>query len=176
MHPPAPDIAPPAHFSPHADFGRDGEHLRLLAIFHYVYGGVVMAFSCMFIIHIALGVASLNNPSLFTQPGGAMGGAPPPAPPAWFGWVFIGMGSTLLVLGWTIGLLTIFSGRCIAKRRRRVFSLIIAGINCLSVPLGTTLGVFTFIILMRDPVRVAYGEKPKSRIPAPGGFPVQGYH
>ena len=31
--------------------------------------------------------------------------------------------------------------------------MIIAGINCLGIPLGTTLGVFTFIVLLRPSVQ-----------------------
>jgi hypothetical protein len=72
------------------------------------------------------------------------------------GYFFIGMGSTLVALGWTLGILTILSGRWMAKRRRRIFSLVIAGINCASFPFGTVLGVFTFIILLRPSVKQMY--------------------
>ena len=41
-------------------------------------------------------------------------------------------------------------------RRARTFSLVMAGVNCLSVPLGTTLGVFTFIVLLRESVAAQY--------------------
>ncbi len=49
------------------------------------------------------------------------------------------------------------SGHYIKKRKNRIFSFIIAGLNCLQFPLGTALGVFTFIVLTRDSVRISYG-------------------
>jgi hypothetical protein len=48
------------------------------------------------------------------------------------------------------------SGLFLLKRRHRMFILIVAGLNCLSVPLGTILGVFTFVVLGRDSVRKAF--------------------
>jgi hypothetical protein len=148
----------------------DASHLKALAICHYVWGGLTIALSCIFIVHIVMGLVMLTNPAAFGPPAPATV-APPPAtaraalrpppqpqqqPPAFVGWMFVGMGSCGMLLGWTIGILTIVSGRCIARRRSRVFSLVMAGVNCLSVPVGTTLGVFTFIVLLRPSVQALY--------------------
>src|SRR3954471_6154029 len=102
-----------------APFDRDLSHLRTLAICHYIYGGVAILFSCIFIIHIVLGTVMLNNPAVMNNSGS---GGPPP--PVWFGWIFIGMGSCALMLGWTMGILSIISGRYMTAHRRRLFSLI----------------------------------------------------
>ena len=48
------------------------------------------------------------------------------------------------------------SARFLRGRRHRTFSLIVAGINCLGIPLGTILGVFTLIVLLRPSVRTLY--------------------
>jgi hypothetical protein len=48
------------------------------------------------------------------------------------------------------------SGHYIRKRKNRMFSFIIAGINCMQFPLGTALGVFTFIVLTRESVKMVY--------------------
>src|SRR4051794_19120809 len=148
---------------------RDVSHLGTLAICHYVWGAVTILFSSIFIIHIVMGLAMLKNPGVF---------APPPrplplpttatpttmpvmqsqAPPPFLGWMFVGMGSCGIVFGWTIGILTIVSGRCLHRRRSRLFSLIIAGVNCLSMPVGTALGVFTFIVLLRPSVQALYDQ------------------
>ena len=48
------------------------------------------------------------------------------------------------------------SGHYIKKRTNRIFSFIIAGTNCMQFPLGTALGVFTFIVLTRESVKMAY--------------------
>jgi hypothetical protein len=66
------------------------------------------------------------------------------------------MGGCAVFVGWTLGILTIVSGRLISLRRRRTFSLVVAGINCASFPFGTVLGVFTFIVLARPSVRALY--------------------
>jgi hypothetical protein len=134
---------------------RDADHLRLLSIFHYVYGGITALFSCVFIIHIVIGVMMVSGKVPFPNGPGSPNSS---APPAEIGWVFIGMGSAIILIGWTLAALTIVSGRCIARRKARTFSLVIAGVNCLSVPLGTTLGVFTFIVLLRDSVAPLYAQ------------------
>ncbi|MES2980831.1 MAG: hypothetical protein V4727_00840 [Verrucomicrobiota bacterium] len=48
------------------------------------------------------------------------------------------------------------SAHYIRKRKNRIFSFIIAGINCMQFPLGTALGVFTFIVLTRESVKMTY--------------------
>jgi uncharacterized membrane protein HdeD (DUF308 family) len=54
------------------------------------------------------------------------------------------------------GILNLISGLCLRSRKGRTFSLVVAGINCLHIPLGTVLGVFTIIVLIRDSVRELY--------------------
>jgi len=141
----------------------DRAHLKALAICHYVWGGLVMLFSCMGIIYIVLGVMMLNDPSFMQNPRSNQ-----PPPPRELGWLFVVMGSAAMLFGWTLGILTIISGRSMQKQRRRIFSLVIAGVNCISFPLGTTLGVFTFIVLCRDSVKRMYEPV---YAPAPLPFP-----
>jgi len=50
----------------------------------------------------------------------------------------------------------VLSGFFLLKKRNRGFSLIIGGLNCLQIPFGTALGVFTIIVLSRDSVRQMY--------------------
>lgn len=52
----------------------------------------------------------------------------------------------------------VLSGLYIRKRKNRIFSYIVAGINCCQFPLGTALGVFTFIVLSRPSVKLAYDQ------------------
>jgi len=61
-----------------------------------------------------------------------------------------------LVVILTGGVLNLLSGLFIRKRRHRMFSIIIGGLNCLHVPFGTLLGVFTILILSRESVREIY--------------------
>jgi hypothetical protein len=42
---------------------------------------------------------------------------------------------------------TAYAGRCIQKRRRKLFVYVMAALNCLFIPYEMLLGVFTFIVL-----------------------------
>jgi hypothetical protein len=86
------------------------------------------------------------------------------------GWFFIVFGGGFTLAGWILGILTIFSGRCLARQRRRAFSLVVAGLNCLAIPFGTILGIFTFIVLLRPTVAMRYVTQPataSASIPPP---------
>src|SRR5438132_5773700 len=124
---------------------RDAEHLKLLALFHYVVGGLMIAFSCIFFIHVAIGILMLTKPEMLNPPN-----QHGPVMPAAFAWLFILLPGTFIIFSWIIGGLTILSGRRIATRRSRTFSIVVAAIDCLFVPFGTVLGVFTLIVLTRD--------------------------
>lgn len=73
------------------------------------------------------------------------------------GYIFVVFGCVGLVIGWTGAALTIYAGRCISARKHYVFILIVAGLGCVFMNLiNTTLGVFTFIILLRPTVKVLF--------------------
>ena len=130
---------------------RDADHLRVLSILHYVWGGLVLLFSSFAIVYIVLGVLMLTGRFAFATPPGQR-----PPPPELMGWMMAGMGGCGLALGVAIGIANLVSARKMSRRQGRVFSIVMASINCLSVPLGTTLGVFTLVVLLRDSVRAAY--------------------
>jgi hypothetical protein len=131
---------------------RDIEHLNILGICHYVWGGLVMLFGCLGLFYIVLGIMFINgtmpgpNP-VMNGPSPAFNGAP--GPPPQFGWIFVIMGAGFILFSWTLGILSLFAGYNLRARRRRTFCMVVAGFNCLSIPLGTVLGVFTFIVLAR---------------------------
>ncbi|MDB4265325.1 hypothetical protein N9891_01100 [bacterium] len=56
-------------------------------------------------------------------------------------------------------ILNFMSARYLGQRRKKVFSMITAGVNCLSIPLGTALGIFTLVVLSRSSVERIYLEK-----------------
>ena len=142
-------------------YARDAGHLRTLSICHYVWGAVTALFSCMFLVHIVIGIGVLSG-RMFTPTARA-----PNPPPAWFGLIFIVMGTFALLLGWTIAALAIYSGYCLRVRRHWLFSNIVAGFACLWVPLGTVLGVFTLIVLQRESVKALYGKPTRFAPPPP---------
>ncbi len=135
---------------------KDQEHLQLLTVFHYVMGGMVALFACFPFIHVILGIVALALPETL--------GSENEAFPALFGWVFIIMGGAFILAGWTVATCMLLAGRCLARRIRYTFCMVIAAIECLFVPLGTVLGVFTITILMRPSVKQLFGLTPP---PAP---------
>jgi len=129
---------------------RDNEHLKLLALFHYIGGAMVMLFSSFAIIHFVIGITVITHPHAFdpptTQPG------VPDFPAQWMGWMFAGIGGAVV----SLGSLTLYSGRCISRRRHRVYSFGVAIFLTLWMPIGTVLGVFTILVLQRESVKVLY--------------------
>ena len=119
--------------------------LNLLSIFHFIFGGLKVLFSCVFLIHVAIGVAMLC---------GAIDGNE--APPKFVGLLFIFMGSVFILFGWIIATLMIVLGVKLRQRTSRTFCFVAAGIECISMPFGTVLGVLTIVLLMKDSVKTLF--------------------
>lgn len=139
-----------AYATPAAD-AQDIQHLKLLSIFHFVVGGLAMLFGTFPLIHVVMGVLILS--------GKFMGPPNGPPNPAFLGWIFIAIGSTFILIGWTMGLLTIYAGLQLRQQRRRMFCVVIAAILCAFLPLGTVLGIFTLIVLYRPSVQALYASR-----------------
>src|SRR5438067_5517053 len=123
------------------------DHLRLLAIFHYVVAGLAALFSFFPILYTIIG-------SIFIF--AARHGTPKPGeelPPEFLGWIFIVLGSFLFFLGIAMAICILIAGRCLSRRKCYSFALVIACIECLFVPFGTILGAFTIVALSRESVR-----------------------
>ena len=120
----------------------DERHLDLLAIFHYVVGGLTALFSCVFLLHVAMGIAMLC---------GAFDGKG--APPKLLAWFFILLPAIFIIAGWTLAGFIIAAGRKLRRRESRTFCLVVAGLECILMPFGTVLGVFTILVLAKDSVK-----------------------
>jgi len=73
--------------------------------------------------------------------------------------VFQGLIFFYLIVGFLVLFATVLnflSARYLAKRRKKTFSIVVAALNCLSLPLGTILGVFTIVVLSRPSVEAIY--------------------
>jgi len=124
---------------------QDEEQLKLLSIFHCIVGGVAALFALFPVFHLALGLLFLLAPEKL-----AGNGQPPPP---FLGWIFVVLAAILITLGWVFAAFVVTTGRFLAKRKHYLFCLVVAGIECIFVPFGTVLGVFTIIVLMRAPVK-----------------------
>ena len=124
------------------------KHLELLSIFHYVVGGVLALFSCFPFIHVFMGLALVSG--TFFE--GSEGTAPPP----FFGWMFVIIGTIAILTGWTLAICIIMAGKKLKARKSRIYCMVMAGIECMFTPFGTVLGVFTLIELSKDSTKALF--------------------
>ncbi len=126
----------------------DMRQLDLLSMFHYIVGGILGLGSCMFIMHIVMGVGMIN--------GNFFGEEASNGPPPMMGWMFVIMGSCAILFGWLMAGCIVLAGRRLRQRRQRMFCMVVAGIECMFTPFGTVLGVFTLVLLTKDSVKAIF--------------------
>jgi len=152
-----PDLTPPP--LPRTQRTIDAEHLKLLAIFHFVAAGLALLGVLSLFGLSAMFHAMLANPKMWENQKLGVGPGPSPLEVIrqmfqMFQWFYVVLG------GWSLAsvVLNLLSGSYLRARKRRIFSMVVAGINCLHVPVGTVLGIFTFSVLGRESVRKVYEE------------------
>ena len=134
---------------------QDEEHLKLLSIFHYVVGGLAGLFALFPVFHLILGLVLIFAPGQLEAEG--------EAPPAFIGWFFVVFAAMFITMGWVLAGCVIAAGRCLARRRRYLFCLVMAGIECMFMPFGTVLGVLTIIVLMRESVKELFSANTRTQ-------------
>jgi hypothetical protein len=126
---------------------QDMEHLRLLAIFHYVVAGLAALFSFFPLLYTTVGTIFIFAARHGTaKPGEEL-------PPEFLGWILAVIGSVLFLIGLAMAICILIAGRSLALRKRYTFALVMACIECLFIPFGTILGVFTIVVISRESVR-----------------------
>jgi hypothetical protein len=130
---------------------QDTQHLQVLAIFHYVLAGLAALFSLLPVVHLVMGVMMMS--------GGfdSAGGAGDREAERLFGGLLAAFAALFIALGLTFAACLVAAGRFLARRTRYTFCLVMAAIECVFMPFGTVLGVFTILVLARDSVKVAFG-------------------
>jgi hypothetical protein len=127
---------------------KDSDHLTLIFILHLVAAGLCLAGLGFLAVHFAIMNVVFSNPALWKSQTNA-----PPFDPTKFWHIFVWFYVLMGIALWTAAALNGLSGIFLRRRRHRVFSIVIAAINCLQFPLGTALGVFTMMVLMRPSVQ-----------------------
>lgn len=133
----------------------DQDHLRILSVFHFIFGGLAIVFSFFALIYVALGAALVGG----MMPQDKAGNAPPPE----VGWFLIALGAIFFIMGLAYGINMIVAGLKLRRQRSYVFCMIMASLTCLQIPLGTCLGIFTIVVLARPSVKSLF-EREKARV------------
>ena len=136
---------------------QDLEHLRLLSIFHYVLAGFGFLFSLFPVIYLVLGglILTGNLPESANAPEGP--------DQQFIGWIFLAVGTGMMLFGLAFATGLLLAGRFLAARRHHTFCLVVAALSCFCMPLGTILGVFTLVVLTRDSVKTLF-EGPQATV------------
>jgi len=131
---------------------RDTEQLNLLAIFHYVVAGLGALFSFFPLLYTTIGAIFIFAARHGTRKPGE------DLPPEFLGWIFALLGSLLFLMGIAMAICILIAGRSLALRKRYSFAFVMACIECLFIPFGTILGVFTIVVLSRESVRALFSK------------------
>ncbi|HTV42970.1 MAG TPA: hypothetical protein VMF08_20565 [Candidatus Sulfotelmatobacter sp.] len=152
--PPTPPPIPRMGPLPRDQRNIDTDHLNLLSIFHFIGAGLAFLAMLLLLAEFAFMHFALANPEFWQN-------QRQPAPPPGFFEMFRAIIWFYLVVAlWCLAsvILNILSGLYLRARKNRTFSFVVACINCLHIPFGTILGVFTIIVLARESVRELYEE------------------
>lgn len=134
---------------------QDLEQLRLLSIFHYVVGAIAGLFACIPVIHFIMGLVLVAG--WFGTNESADRG---------IGLIFMIIAGGFILAGWVYAICLIQAGRFLVRQQHYNYCLVIAAMSCLFTPLGTVLGVFSIIVLMRDSVKELFQQQTSPQTPS----------
>ena len=132
----------------------DRDRLKVLEIAYYIAGGLTIVGVSFLLIHFSLFLFLGLNPHLFDNAATSGRHNTPPPPGLFLG--LAGLFGAIILLGWVFGAFQIYAGRCLKARRHHLLILIVAGFECIFIPWGTALGIFTFLVMQRLSVRALF--------------------
>lgn len=124
----------------------DASQLQVLAICYYVFAALGVV-SLLIVAAVAM--------MIFGPSGLAEHSHPMPADARAVLVAMLAFGGVITVLGMVLHFI---AGQRLRQRRSRGLCQFAAAVTCLSIPLGTALGVCTFVVLARPQVRAAFGD------------------
>ena len=124
-------------------YDRDQEHLNLLGIFHYVMAGFNSIVCLCGSLYLIIGVLVVS---------GAIPEAKGQEDAQIVGTVFLVIGLVFAIVGLASVMLLFLAGLWLRAVKHRTFCFVIAVINLMWFPFGTTLGIFTIVVLTRQSV------------------------
>jgi hypothetical protein len=145
-------------YHPYETRRQDKQYLGLLAVFHFIGGALFFGLALLMLLYVGMGIVFLNMP-MPTRPG-----SPPGPSPVFMGVMFIVLFGFIALVMIAQGALTCLTGYYLQRRKRWLFCMVTSAIVCVHAPIGTALGAFTIVMLMRQSVRdlFQYGEPPST--------------
>ena len=131
---------------------KDLEHLKLLGIFHYIWGALsLIGAICIGAYFVVIGIVLMNNPQSISSSddsgtAGAVGG------------IMIAVGIVLFLIVVVYGILTLMAGGKYRKHQGGYWFCFILAIVTLvigGIP-GIVLGIFSLIVLSRESVKALF--------------------
>jgi hypothetical protein len=170
QYPAPPGAWPPPAGAPHplTLTPQDERHLSYLSTAWWIVGGLNALCACFPVIHLVMGFVFMVAPA--TAGPNPQGGPPP----ALMGGIFVVVATVAITLMLAISAGLFYVASCLSNRRRWLLCVVVSVIVAvMNVPVGTVLGVLTVIVLMRNPVRWAFGEDvPLGQFGGGGAYPV----
>lgn len=157
---PSQNSIPPNSLSLSAGYQKDQSHLNTLSILHYVNAGL-SALSIVFIILHYLAMRFIfTNEAMIKE----IEKDPTASPEILTSMLDIFIWFYLLAALYAIASLIInfLAARYLKARINKTFTMVVAGINCINIPLGTVLGIFTLIKLTTPSASFIYEENKKT--------------
>lgn len=151
------------------------QYLQIVSIFHYVVGGIAALIGCFPLLHLFAGILALAfGLALPTLPETSPGDIPFPflAMPAAIGIFFILIAGSIILFFWTFAVFEVITGVFLARKKRYLFCLIVAGVECTFTPFGTILGICTLVLLLQPAVKEMFGIPQPPIPPTPPAPPL----
>ena len=120
--------------------------LKALSIGHYIQGGIVAFYSLVALVYCAF------IGTIFTKLGGANQQQIPDG-------VLAALSIICSAVLFALALYTLcifLAARWLGSRQHILFIQIVSGLNCLFIPYGTALGVFTLVVLARPQTKLLF--------------------
>jgi hypothetical protein len=149
------------YLDPVAQAQKDEEHLRYLVIGNYVYAAfhAIALVAMIGVVLLVSGAFAFGQPPIKAEDlpiAGAVG-------------VFVAIVAISIPLISTV--LQFLLARFLEQRKHHTYCFVISILNCLSVPIGTILGVLTLVVMMRPTVQNLFAQQ-RAQIDAAARMPA----
>ena len=121
----------------------NSQNLTLISIFHYVLAAMIYLKGCFAFVMMMIGTIAVMG-VLHDQPHDMEVAL------VVLGLIFFAGPLVFMLLCFALATMVLLAGKRISQRMNLQFCQIIAGLECLCVPFGTILGVFTLMHLTKD--------------------------